>query len=180
MPRNNEGTIPATATAEASNATEATQGPGKPVDYDFNKRLDIMKAEFQLEFRKLRDLMAKEVAKTTAQLPRNCRKRERIFRRLVASSSIPNSSYTPCRELKETRRFGQRMRMSPDILPLLAFLPRPLPLSPLHVVRLRRSRRSIRWICPGCPRITAGKLHQWPFASSLKTKCGHQMNRYRE
>ena len=38
------------------------------MDYEFNKRLDIMKAEFQLEFRKLRDLMAKEVAKMTAQL----------------------------------------------------------------------------------------------------------------
>ena len=38
------------------------------MDYEFNKRLDIMKAEFQLEFRKLRDLIAKEVAKITAQL----------------------------------------------------------------------------------------------------------------
>ena len=54
--------------AAADDASEASRGPEQPVDRDFNKKLDIMKAEFQLEFRKLRDQMTKEVAKMTAQL----------------------------------------------------------------------------------------------------------------
>jgi len=38
------------------------------LDKDFNKQLDAMKAEFQLEFAKLRDRMAEEFAKMTAQM----------------------------------------------------------------------------------------------------------------
>ena len=52
----------------ADKASEGTRGLEQPVDYDFNNKLDIIKAEFQLEFRKLGDQMAKEVAKMTAQL----------------------------------------------------------------------------------------------------------------
>jgi tRNA A37 threonylcarbamoyladenosine synthetase subunit TsaC/SUA5/YrdC len=51
--RNNENLI-IQATA-ANNASKASCSLEQSVDYDFNKKLDIIKAEFQLEFRKLRD-----------------------------------------------------------------------------------------------------------------------------
>jgi hypothetical protein len=57
-----------TRAAAADEVSVTVRGPEQPVDRDFNKKLDIMKAEFQLEFRKLRERMAEEVAKMTAQL----------------------------------------------------------------------------------------------------------------
>ncbi|KAH7118335.1 hypothetical protein EDB81DRAFT_727818, partial [Dactylonectria macrodidyma] len=47
---------------------EAIQGLKQLLQQDFNKKMEIMKAEFQLEFTKLHDRMAKEVARTTAQM----------------------------------------------------------------------------------------------------------------
>ncbi|RKK77247.1 hypothetical protein BFJ71_g16782 [Fusarium oxysporum] len=38
------------------------------LEQDFNKKIEAMKAEFQLEFTKLRDRMAEEVARATAQM----------------------------------------------------------------------------------------------------------------
>jgi hypothetical protein len=52
--------------AVANEASEETRRPGQYADIDFNTKLDIVRAEFQLEFRKLRDQMAEEVAKMTA------------------------------------------------------------------------------------------------------------------
>jgi hypothetical protein len=50
----------------ADNTSKASHGPEQPIDRNFNKKLDIIKAEFQLEFRKIRDQITKEVAKITA------------------------------------------------------------------------------------------------------------------
>ncbi|KAK4119919.1 hypothetical protein N657DRAFT_636961 [Parathielavia appendiculata] len=54
--------------AAAGAASEENQGPERHADHNFNTKLDIIKAEVQLEFRKLRNQIAEEVAKTTAQL----------------------------------------------------------------------------------------------------------------
>ncbi|KAL6411718.1 hypothetical protein AUP68_04092 [Ilyonectria robusta] len=48
--------------------TEAIQGLKRLLEQDFNKRMETMKAEFQLEFTKLSDRMAEEVTRTTAQI----------------------------------------------------------------------------------------------------------------
>ncbi|KAM5353470.1 hypothetical protein ACJ41O_000120 [Fusarium nematophilum] len=47
---------------------EAIQGLKQSLQQDFNKKMEIMKAEFQLEFTKLSDRMAQEVTRTTAQM----------------------------------------------------------------------------------------------------------------
>ncbi|KAJ3464892.1 hypothetical protein MRS44_009678 [Fusarium solani] len=48
--------------------TESIQGLKQLLEQDFHKKIEIMKAEFQLEFTKLGDRMAEEVARTTAQM----------------------------------------------------------------------------------------------------------------
>ncbi|KAK0747282.1 hypothetical protein B0T21DRAFT_276326, partial [Apiosordaria backusii] len=65
LENNEDATIRAAAADEAS---EEIRGPGQHTDLDFNTKLDMIKAELQLEFRKLRDQMAEEVAKMTAHL----------------------------------------------------------------------------------------------------------------
>jgi hypothetical protein len=52
----------------AGSIIEAIQGLKQLLQQDFNKKMEIMKAEFQLEFTKLRDHMAEEVTRTTAQI----------------------------------------------------------------------------------------------------------------
>ena len=47
---------------------EEFRGPEQPVDRDFNNKLDIIKAEFHLQFKELRDHVVEEMAKMTAQL----------------------------------------------------------------------------------------------------------------
>jgi len=71
---NSEGTSSNTRTKKrttpkaADRMLEAIQGLKQLLEQDFNRKIEIMKAEFQLEFTKLRDRMAEEVAKTTAQM----------------------------------------------------------------------------------------------------------------
>jgi hypothetical protein len=55
-------TVRATA---AERADEGIRSAQQPTDRDFNNKLDIIKAEVQMQFRKI---MAEEVAKMTAQL----------------------------------------------------------------------------------------------------------------
>jgi hypothetical protein len=52
----------------AGSMIEATQGLKRLLEQDFNQRMEAMKAEFQLEFAKLRDRMVEEVTRTTAQM----------------------------------------------------------------------------------------------------------------
>jgi hypothetical protein len=49
---------------------EAMQSLKQFLKQDFNRKMEIMKAEFQLEFTKLSDRMAEEVTRTTAQMAR--------------------------------------------------------------------------------------------------------------
>ena len=52
-------------------ASDETRGPEQATYQNFNNKLDTIKAEVQMQFRKLKDYIAEEVAKmTTAQLAR--------------------------------------------------------------------------------------------------------------
>ncbi|KAM5527771.1 transposase-like protein [Fusarium oxysporum f. sp. phaseoli] len=52
----------------AGGMVEAVHSLKQLLEQDFNKKIESMKAEFQLEFTKLRDHMAEEVARATAQM----------------------------------------------------------------------------------------------------------------
>ena len=66
MPRNHKNrTIRVAAADEARDETRESE---QSVDHDLNNKLNIMKAEIQTEFKKLKDHMAEEIAKMTAQL----------------------------------------------------------------------------------------------------------------
>lgn len=66
MPRNHKNrTIRVAAADEARDETRESE---QTMDHDFNNKLNIMKAEIQTEFKKLKDHMAEEIAKMTAQL----------------------------------------------------------------------------------------------------------------
>lgn len=47
---------------------EAVQSLKQLLEQDFNKKIESMKADFQLEYTKLRDRMAEEVTRATAQM----------------------------------------------------------------------------------------------------------------
>ncbi|RKK06997.1 hypothetical protein BFJ66_g12449 [Fusarium oxysporum f. sp. cepae] len=53
---------------EAGGMVEAVQSLKQLLEQDLNKKIEAMKAEFQLEFTKLSDRMAEEVARATAQM----------------------------------------------------------------------------------------------------------------
>ncbi|EXA29691.1 hypothetical protein FOVG_18835 [Fusarium oxysporum f. sp. pisi HDV247] len=57
-----------TAPKSAGGMVEAIHSLKQLLEQDFNKKIESMKAEFQLEFTKLRDHMAEEVARATAQM----------------------------------------------------------------------------------------------------------------
>ena len=64
MPRNHKNrTI---CVAAADEASDETRGPGQATDQEFNNKLDTIKAEVQMQFRKIKDYIAEEVAKMTA------------------------------------------------------------------------------------------------------------------
>lgn len=47
---------------------EAVQSLKQLLEPDFNKKIEVMKTKFQLEFTKLRDRMAEEVTRATVQM----------------------------------------------------------------------------------------------------------------
>jgi ABC-type transporter Mla subunit MlaD len=57
-----------TAPKSSGGVVEAVQSLKQVLEQDFNKKIEAMKAEFQREFTKLRDRMAEEVARATAQM----------------------------------------------------------------------------------------------------------------
>jgi hypothetical protein len=67
MLRNHKNSKIRTATAER--AVEGIRGADQPADCDFNfnNKMDIIKTEFQNQFKKLRDYMVEEMAKVTTQ-----------------------------------------------------------------------------------------------------------------
>jgi paraquat-inducible protein B len=84
-------TVRATA---AERADVEIRGAEQPADRDFNNKLDIIKAEVQMQLRKI---MAEEVAKMTAQLTEELSQaREQLTR--------------ACRELEDTRLQLQAMK----------------------------------------------------------------------
>ncbi len=58
-------TVRATA---AERADKGIQGQEQPTDLDINEKLDNIKTEFQLQFKKLRGHVAEEMAKMTTKL----------------------------------------------------------------------------------------------------------------
>jgi len=74
----------------AGSMTEAIQGLKRLLEQDFNKRMEAMKAEFQLEFTKLSDRMAEEVTRTTAQMAQEL-------------SQVREQLTQVCSELEQTR-----------------------------------------------------------------------------
>jgi hypothetical protein len=69
---------------------EAVQSLKQLIEQDFNKKIEVMKAEFQLEFTKLRDHMAEEVTRATAQ-------------RAQELSQVRDQPAQVCGELEQTR-----------------------------------------------------------------------------
>jgi hypothetical protein len=67
VPSNNRPRKRTTSKA-ADSMTNAIQDLKQLLEQDFNKRIEIMKTEFQLEFTKLSDRMTEEVARTTARM----------------------------------------------------------------------------------------------------------------
>jgi hypothetical protein len=57
-----------TASKSSGGAVEAIQSLRQLLEQDFNKKIESMKTEFQLEFAKIRDRMADEVTRATAQM----------------------------------------------------------------------------------------------------------------
>ncbi|KAI8649761.1 hypothetical protein NCS55_01439000 [Fusarium keratoplasticum] len=70
--------------------TDAIQGLKQLLEQDFNKKIEIMKAEFQLEFTKLSDRMTEEVARTTARMAQEL-------------SQVRDQLTQVCSELERTR-----------------------------------------------------------------------------
>ncbi len=68
-------TVQATA---AEGASDEIHRPEQSADCDFNNKLDIIKTEFQLQFKKFRDHVAEEMAKMTAQLTELSQAREQL------------------------------------------------------------------------------------------------------
>jgi hypothetical protein len=79
-----------TAPKSAGGMVEAVQGLRQLLEQDFNKKAEAMKAEFQLEFMKLRDRMAEEVTRATAQMAQEL-------------SQVRDQLAQVCGELEQTR-----------------------------------------------------------------------------
>jgi hypothetical protein len=74
--------------AAADDASEETRGPEQAEDHDFDNKLDIIKAEVQMQFIKLKDHMAEEVAKITARLTQELSQaREELTQELTQARS---------------------------------------------------------------------------------------------
>ncbi|KAH7304401.1 hypothetical protein B0I35DRAFT_414457 [Stachybotrys elegans] len=69
---------------------EVTQSLKQLLEQDFNKRMESMRAEFQLEFTKLSDRMAEEVTRATAQMAQEL-------------SQVRDHLTQVCGELEQTR-----------------------------------------------------------------------------
>ncbi|KAJ4233508.1 hypothetical protein NW757_013721 [Fusarium falciforme] len=80
----------------AGNMIEAIQGLKLLLQQDFNKKMEIMKAEFQLEFTKLSDRMAEEVTRSMAQMAQEL-------------SQVREQLTQVCSELERTR-------LQPDVM----------------------------------------------------------------
>lgn len=74
----------------AGSMIELTQSLKRLLEQDFNKRMESMKAELQLEFTKLSDRMAEEVTKATAQMAQEL-------------SQVREQLIQVCGELEQTR-----------------------------------------------------------------------------
>ncbi|KAG7430654.1 hypothetical protein Forpi1262_v008277 [Fusarium oxysporum f. sp. raphani] len=78
------------APKSASGMVEAVQSLKQLLEQDLNKKIEAMKAEFQLEFTKLSDRMAEEVARATAQMAQEL-------------SQVRDQLTQVCGELEQTR-----------------------------------------------------------------------------
>ncbi len=106
-------TVQATA---AEGAIEEIHCLEQSADHDFNNKLDIIKTEFQLQFKQLRDHVAEEMAKMTAQLTELSQAREQLTQTR--------------RELEDTRLQLQAMKEAqgaPPIRPAYADVARRTP-----------------------------------------------------
>ncbi|EXK76700.1 hypothetical protein FOQG_18569 [Fusarium oxysporum f. sp. raphani 54005] len=74
----------------AGGMVEAVQSLKQLLEQDLNKKIEAMKAEFQLEFTKLTDRMAEEVARATAQMAQEL-------------SQVRDQLTQVCGELEQTR-----------------------------------------------------------------------------
>ncbi|KAK4118032.1 hypothetical protein N657DRAFT_675812 [Parathielavia appendiculata] len=113
--------------AAADDASEEVQGTEQRADHDFNTKLAIKEAEFQFEFRKLRDKMAEDVAKMTAQLTQELSQAREDLKQARSELEHTRLQLHAMTWLKEPNRAGQRMRTSHDIPRRSAFLPQPPP-----------------------------------------------------
>ncbi|PCD21166.1 hypothetical protein AU210_016592 [Fusarium oxysporum f. sp. radicis-cucumerinum] len=78
------------APKSAGGMVEAVQSLKQLLEQDLNKKIEAMKAEFQLEFTKLSDRMAEEVARATAQMAQEL-------------SQVRDQLTQVCGELEQTR-----------------------------------------------------------------------------
>jgi paraquat-inducible protein B len=101
MLRNHKNRTIRVAAAEraAERVDEGIRGTEQPADRDFNNKLDIIKAEVQMQLRKI---MAEEIAKVTAQLTEELSQaREQLTR--------------ACRELEDTRLQLQAIKEAQEV-----------------------------------------------------------------
>lgn len=122
-------TVQATA---AERASEKIHCPEQPADRDFNNKLDIINAEIQMQFKKLRDQMAeeiakgiaKEMAKTTAQFTKELSQaREQLIqaRREIEDTRLQLQAIKDAPEAPSVRRaYADVARTPPDSVPSLA------------------------------------------------------------
>ncbi|KAK2922416.1 hypothetical protein FoTM2_017772 [Fusarium oxysporum f. sp. vasinfectum] len=78
------------APKSAGGMVEAVQSLKQLLEQDLNKKIEAMKAEFRLEFTKLSDRMAEEVARATAQMAQEL-------------SQVRDQLTQVCGELEQTR-----------------------------------------------------------------------------
>ncbi|KAI8411013.1 hypothetical protein FOFC_07607, partial [Fusarium oxysporum] len=78
------------APESAGGMVEAVQSLKQLLEQDLNKKIEAMKAEFQFEFTKLRDRMAEEVTRATAQMAQEL-------------SQVRGQLTQVCGELEQTR-----------------------------------------------------------------------------
>jgi cell division septation protein DedD len=121
--RNHENrTIQATA---AERAGEEIRCPEQPEDSNFNNKLDIINAEVQMQFRKLRDQVAEEIAKEIAK------EMAKMTAQLTEELSQARERLTQARrELEDTRLQLQAMKETqeaPVVRPAYADIARRTP-----------------------------------------------------
>jgi hypothetical protein len=150
----------------AGSMNEAIQGLRRLLEQNFNKKVESMKAEFQLEFSKFRDRMAEDVTSTTAQMAQEL-------------SQVREQLTMVCSELEQTRLQLDTVNNSHAAQSPRQTYADAARLTPVSITTqtppTARSATPEPVFCtethPGCLRIISEMLHQQCFARLSNRKC---------